>query len=79
MRALNISIKRRTRYTGSSTGVRTLKTEGDAMVLHSFKPEHHRLDKNRFIFKNKPRFNIINLSHAPGYISQNCLKNLKSQ
>lgn len=65
MRTLNTSMKRRTRYRDLSTEVRTLKNEGDAVVLRSQQPEHHRLDKNRFIFKTKAKLNTINLSHTP--------------
>jgi len=79
MRALNTSIRRRTRYTDLSTEVKVLKTEGDAVVLPSFKPEHHRLDKNRFIINNEPRLSIINQAHTSRKISQNHLKKLKFQ
>lgn len=41
MRALNISIKRKRRYT-NFVRVKDTETEGDAIVLHSFKPEWHR-------------------------------------
>lgn len=41
MRALNISIKRKSRYT-NFVRVKDTETEGDAIVLHPFKPEWHR-------------------------------------